>query len=164
MGTSPTPDTEGSRNVTSAYVEWQVPLVLPEQEIPLMQALNTQIAARYERFSDIEDDVLKPKVAIAWEVTDWLHLRAGYAEGFRAPNLEQINATEIRRAEENLTDLYLCALNQGCHVYRGGESECVRRLSLQRRRHSSRRRQAEAGGQRDRSAMALRWSRSIDSR
>lgn len=113
MGTSPTPDTEGSRNVTSAYVEWQVPLVLPEQEIPFMQALDTQIAARYERFSDIEDDVLKPKVAIAWEVKDWLHLRAGYAEGFRAPNLEQINATEIRRVEENLTDLYLCALNQG---------------------------------------------------
>ncbi len=37
MGTSPTPDTEGSRNVASAYVEWQVPLVVPEQGIPLVQ-------------------------------------------------------------------------------------------------------------------------------
>ena len=113
MGTSPTPDTDGSRNVTSVYMEWQAPIILPEQEIPLVQAINTQIAARYERFSDIEDDVLKPKVAVAWEVTDWLQFRGGYAEGFRAPNLEQINATEIRRVEENLTDLYLCALDQG---------------------------------------------------
>ena len=112
MGTSPTPDTDGSRNVASAYLELQVPLVVPEQDIPLVRAVNTQLAARYEHFSDIQDDVLKPKVAVAWEVTDWLQFRAGYAEGFRAPNLEQINATEIRRVEENLTDLYLCALNQ----------------------------------------------------
>lgn len=113
MGTSPTPDTEGSRNVTSAYVELQVPLITAEQGIPLLHAVNTQLAARYERFSDIEDDVLKPKVALAWEVTDWLQFRAGYSQGFRAPNLEQINATEIRRVEENLTDLYSCALSQG---------------------------------------------------
>jgi outer membrane receptor protein involved in Fe transport len=113
MNTSPTPDTEGSRNVTSAYVEWQVPLVVPEQGIPLVRAVNTQLAARYERFSDIEEDVTKPKAALTWEVTDWLRFRGGYSEGFRAPNLEQINATEIRRVEENLTDLYLCALNQG---------------------------------------------------
>lgn len=113
MGTSPTPDTDGSRNVTSAYVELQVPLITPEQDIPLVRSVGTQLAARYERFSDIEEDVLKPKLALAWEVTDWLQFRAGYSEGFRAPNLEQINATEIRRVEENLTDLYLCALSQG---------------------------------------------------
>jgi outer membrane receptor protein involved in Fe transport len=91
----------------------QVPLILPEQDIPLVRAISTQIAARYERFSDIEDDVLKPKLALSWEVSDWLLFRAGYSEGFRAPNLEQINATEIRRVEENLTDLYSCALAQG---------------------------------------------------
>jgi iron complex outermembrane receptor protein len=113
MGTSPTPDTEGSRNVTSAYMEVQVPLITPAQGIPLVRSIGVQLAARYERFSDIEEDVLKPKFALGWEVTDWLQFRAGYSEGFRAPNLEQINASEIRRVEENLTDLYLCALSQG---------------------------------------------------
>ncbi|MGH8176674.1 MAG: TonB-dependent receptor [Steroidobacter sp.] len=113
MNTSPTPDSEGSRNVTSAYMELQVPLITEERGIPLVRRIDTQLAARYERFSDIDEDVLKPKLSMGWEVTRWLQLRGTYAEGFRAPNLEQVNATEIRRVEENLVDLYQCALAQG---------------------------------------------------
>lgn len=93
-GSSPTPDAEGSRNVISAYAELAVPLLV---DLPMIQRLDMQLAARYEDFSDV-GDVLKPKVALSWMATDWLQLRASYAEGFRAPGLPQVVAQDIARS------------------------------------------------------------------
>lgn len=93
---SPNPDTEGSRTVASAYVELALPLVSPEMDVPLVHRLDMQLAGRYERYSDF-GSVAKPKVALAWDVVDGLRLRGSYSEGFRAPNLEQTNATEYAR-------------------------------------------------------------------
>lgn len=93
---SPNPDTRGSRNVGSAYVEFAVPLVSPEMEIPLVRRLDAQLAGRYEHYSDF-GSVAKPKIALAWDVVDGVRLRGSYSEGFRAPNLEQTNATEYAR-------------------------------------------------------------------
>lgn len=95
-GVSPTPDNSGSRNVASAYVEFAVPLVSPEMNVPLMQSLSLQLAGRYEDYSDF-GSVAKPKAAIAWDVIDGLRIRGAYSEGFRAPNLEQVNATLVTR-------------------------------------------------------------------
>lgn len=96
FGVSPTPDNSGSRNVASAYVEFAVPLVSPEMNIPLMQSLRLQLAGRYEDYSDF-GSVAKPKVAVAWDVIDGFRIRGAYSEGFRAPNLEQVNATLVTR-------------------------------------------------------------------
>lgn len=93
---SPNPDTSGSRNVGSAYVEFAVPLVAPEMNIPLVQSINVQLAGRYEHYSDF-GSVAKPKVAVAWDVIDDLRVRGSYSQGFRAPNLEQTNATQYAR-------------------------------------------------------------------
>ena len=112
VNTSPTPDFSGSRQVFSMYSELQIPLITEDDDIPLVQSVDVQLAARYESFSDIEDEVLKPKVAVSWQVNDWLMFRGSYAEGFRAPNLEQVNATEIRRVLENETDIQAC-IQQG---------------------------------------------------
>jgi iron complex outermembrane receptor protein len=93
---SPNPDTEGSRTVGSAYVEFAVPLVSPEMDVPLVRRLDVQLAGRYEHYSDF-GSVAKPKIAIAWDVLPGLRLRGSYSEGFRAPNLEQTNATQYSR-------------------------------------------------------------------
>lgn len=93
---SPNPDTEGSRTVGSAYVEFAVPLVSPEMSIPLVRSLDVQIAGRFEHYSDF-GSVGSPKVAVAWDVVDGLRFRGSYSEGFRAPNLEQTNATQYAR-------------------------------------------------------------------
>jgi len=93
---SPNPDTEGSREVGSAYVEFALPIVDPGMEIPLMQRLDVQLAGRYEHYSDF-GSVAKPKLAVAWDVVDGLRLRGSYSEGFRAPNLEQTNASQYSR-------------------------------------------------------------------
>lgn len=93
---SPNPDTRGSRNVGSAYVEFAVPLVSEEMGIPLVHRLDMQLAGRYEHYSDF-GSVAKPKVALAWDLVDGVRLRGSYSEGFRAPNLEQTNATQYAR-------------------------------------------------------------------
>jgi outer membrane receptor protein involved in Fe transport len=93
---SPNPDTEGSRTVYSAYAEFALPLVSESMAIPLVHRLDMQLAGRFEDYSDF-GSVAKPKVAIAWDLIDGVRVRASYSEGFRAPNLEQTNATEYAR-------------------------------------------------------------------
>jgi iron complex outermembrane recepter protein len=96
-GVSPTPDTEGSRTVRGAYVEFYVPLISRDWNIPLVRNLDMQIAGRAEHYSDF-GSVSKPKVAIGWEILDGLSMRGSWSQGFRAPNLEQVNATVVTRA------------------------------------------------------------------
>lgn len=93
---SPNPDTSGSREVFSTYIEFAVPLVSPEMNIPLIYQLDMQLAGRYEHYSDF-GSVAKPKIAVAWDVVPGVRVRGSYSEGFRAPNLEQTNATQYAR-------------------------------------------------------------------
>jgi len=93
---SPNPDTKGSRNVFSTYIEFAVPVISPEMNIPLVQRVDLQLAGRYEHYSDF-GSVAKPKIAAAWDVIDGVRVRGSYSQGFRAPNLEQTNATEYGR-------------------------------------------------------------------
>jgi outer membrane receptor protein involved in Fe transport len=97
---SPNPDTKGSRRVASAYVEFAIPVVSPEMNIPLVRAVNLQVAGRYEHYSDF-GSVAKPKVAGSWDLFDGFRVRASYSKGFRAPNLEQTNATQYARLATN---------------------------------------------------------------
>ncbi|RYG20289.1 MAG: TonB-dependent receptor, partial [Caulobacteraceae bacterium] len=93
---SPNPDTKGSREVFSTYLEFAVPLVSPEMNIPLVNRIDVQLAGRYEHYSDF-GSVAKPKIAAAWDIVPGVRVRGSYSEGFRAPNLEQTNATEYGR-------------------------------------------------------------------
>ena len=107
LGSSPSPDTNGSRDVLSAFVEFAVPLISEEMDVPLVHALNVQLAARAESYSDV-GEVLKPKIAAEWALAPQFSIRAAYSEGFRAPNLEQINANGIRRVNGGREDWILC--------------------------------------------------------
>ena len=106
VGTSPSPDTKGKRQVTSAYLELAVPVISPEMGIPLVRNVELQLAGRYEDYSDL-GNVAKPKVAMAWDLVDGVRLRGSWAQGFKAPNLEVINASVITRANTR-TDYVRC--------------------------------------------------------
>lgn len=101
---SPNPDTEGSRTVYSAYAEFALPLISETMAIPFVHRLDMQLAGRFEHYSDF-GSVAKPKVAIAWDLMDGVRLRGSYSEGFRAPNLEQTNATEYARLASGVDHL-----------------------------------------------------------
>ena len=87
VGSSASPDASGSRRVASAYAEFAVPLA---RDLPAIQSMDLQLAARYEDFSDV-GSVAKPKIALSWAFNDWLQFRSAYSKGFRAPNLTQLN-------------------------------------------------------------------------
>ncbi len=106
VGTSPSPDTRGKRTVSAAYVELAVPMISPEMNIPLIHRIELQLAGRFEHYSDV-GSVAKPKIAGAWDLFDGLRVRGSYAEGFKAPNLEQINATLVTRSNTR-TDYIRC--------------------------------------------------------
>lgn len=106
IGTSPSPDTKGRRTVAAAYIEFAVPVISPDMNIPLINNVELQLAGRVENYSDV-GSVAKPKVAAAWDIVRGLRLRGSYAEGFKAPNLEQINATIVTRSNTR-TDYVRC--------------------------------------------------------
>ena len=101
LGSSSTPDSSGDRDVASAYLEFAVPVISPDMDIPLVERIDVQLAARFESYSDV-GSILKPKVAAAWTMFPWLKFRGSYSEGFRAPNLVQINENGLERSNGRL--------------------------------------------------------------
>jgi outer membrane receptor protein involved in Fe transport len=114
LGSSPTPDSEGSRNVFSAYGELAVPLLAG---LPFVERMDMQLAARYERFSDV-GDVLKPKIAMSWQIVPEVKVRAAYSKGFKAPGLPQINAVDVARSNTRSDPVY--GVSQGTLELRNG--------------------------------------------
>lgn len=103
-------DTSGHREVFGAYAEFAVPVISPDMGIPLIRSFDVQLAGRYEHYSDF-GDVAVPKVAAAWDVVRGIRFRGSWAKSFRAPNLEQTNATVVTRANTR-TDWILCEADE----------------------------------------------------
>ncbi|PIE02650.1 MAG: TonB-dependent receptor [Acidobacteria bacterium] len=91
-GSSPTPDSKGSRDIFSAFVECILPIINTDT-----QYMELQLAGRYENYSDV-GDAIKPKIALFYEVTKWLSFRASHSGGFRAPGLPQVTAEGVPRS------------------------------------------------------------------
>jgi outer membrane receptor protein involved in Fe transport len=105
-GTSPTPDSSGSRNVLAAFAEASIPVVSPDMNIPLVDTFDIQLAARYEEYSDFGGSGIKPRIAAAWVPVEGFKLRGAYSQGFRAPNLIVVNeGVDRSNARE---DSYAC--------------------------------------------------------
>ena len=96
QGSSVRPDVSADRDVLSLYAEFLVPIT---------ETLEAQLAARFEDFDDV-GNITRPKLALAWTPTDWLRLRGAYSEGFRAPNLIQLNspATSITTGVDDFAE------------------------------------------------------------
>jgi outer membrane receptor protein involved in Fe transport len=109
MGASPAPDVKADRTVSSAFVEFSVPVISDEMKIPLVQSVDLQLAARGESYSDF-GDVVKPKVAGSWTVVDSFKFRSSWSQSFRAPNLAQFYSAGTQVANTR-TDFAACRLN-----------------------------------------------------
>ena len=93
---SPSPNSFGSRMVTSMFAEMQ---------IPLAENADAQIAIRGEDFDDIGKTVVG-KFALGWQINDKVKFRASTQTSFRAPNLITINEGFIVRSN-TLSDALL---------------------------------------------------------
>lgn len=74
------------RSVASAYVEFLVPVIGPEMEIPAVRSFAINLAGRYDHYSDF-GSTKNPKIAANWEVFRGFKLRGNYARSFVAPAL-----------------------------------------------------------------------------
>lgn len=105
VGTSPTRDSSGDRDIFSAFTEVVVPLVGELNRTNGVHRLDLQVAARFENFSDV-GSIVKPKIALSYYPVPQFLLRASYSEGFRAPNLVQINEGQISRLTRGNEDYW----------------------------------------------------------
>ncbi|MDZ4136552.1 MAG: TonB-dependent receptor, partial [Paracoccaceae bacterium] len=106
-GTSESPDTSGAREVYSAFAEVFVPLVSDDMDIPLISALNLQLAGRMEHFKDIDQTAIVPRVAASWTTIPGITFRGAWSQGFRAPNLVQVNDAGTTRSNTR-DDFVIC--------------------------------------------------------
>lgn len=100
------PDTHGTREVASLYGELSIPAISPDMHVPLIHNLEFQAAGRFESYSDF-GPVAVPKFAGAWDIVKGIRFRASWAKSFRAPNLEQTNASLVTRTNTR-TDYAFC--------------------------------------------------------
>ncbi len=106
-GTSPSPDTNGTRDVYSAHAELFVPLVSPDMDIPLVERFDVQLAGRIERFKDVKATAKVPRIAASWTTFPGVSFRGAWSQGFRAPNLVQVNDAGTTRSNTR-DDLVIC--------------------------------------------------------
>jgi iron complex outermembrane receptor protein len=109
MGASPSPDVKARRTIAAAFIELAVPLISEEMNVPLIQSLDLQLAARDEHYSDF-GNVLKPKIAGVWSVMDQLKFRSSWSQSYRAPNLAQFYSAGTQVANTR-TDWAQCRIN-----------------------------------------------------
>ena len=78
-----------SRDVQSAYLEANIPLISAEAGIPLMQSLTANVSGRLDHYNDF-GNTTNPKIAFDWRVNDDLKLRADWSTSFVAPPEDEI--------------------------------------------------------------------------
>jgi iron complex outermembrane receptor protein len=81
----PSAPKQGSRHVQGAYAEIVA---------PVLKGLEFQVAGRVDHYSDF-GTAFSPKVAIRFEATSGVLLRASAGRGFRAPSLNELFAQQI---------------------------------------------------------------------
>lgn len=81
---------KASRDVKAAFLEAMIPLANPKQGTRWAHALDLDVAARYEKYSDT-DDPLVPKATFRWlPFNDEFAIRGTWGKSFNAPTLYQL--------------------------------------------------------------------------
>ena len=115
VNSSPSPNTNGDRTVTSLFAEMQ---------IPLGQNADAQLAIRSEDFDDIGNSVVG-KFALGWQIRDRFKFRASTSTSFRAPNLVTVNEGFIVRSnslnDPLLESVYGDAVDTGYSIQRAAQ-------------------------------------------
>ncbi|MDF2178853.1 TonB-dependent receptor [Aliiglaciecola sp. CAU 1673] len=76
---------------TGADAERNTYGLFAEFHVPVTEALNLQVAGRYDHYDDFGGD-FNPKLALRYKASEDLILRASWATSFRAPSLSQVGA------------------------------------------------------------------------
>lgn len=99
LGIDSESDTAGSRKISAAYVELN---------LPLAKNLDMTLAARTDRYNDV-GNTLNPKVSMRYQPTRDLLFRGSANTGFRAPTLYEIHQPQaLSFTTDSYNDPLLC--------------------------------------------------------
>ncbi|MBT8069199.1 MAG: TonB-dependent receptor [Gammaproteobacteria bacterium] len=134
INSSPSSDSSGSRNTTSLFVEFAV---------PVFENFDVQAALRYENASDF-DSTTVGKLAFGWRIFEPLLIRGSWSEAFRAPNLITINEELVVRTNtvrnyscQYAVDVWEAGLDPDDPDFDAAEDELVCNGGVQRRASGS---------------------------
>jgi len=82
----PEPDGSGSTEVWAIFAE---------ARLPILPSLELQLAVRHENYDGGIGNTTDPKVALRWQVVDWLGVRGSFGTSFRAPNVAQTAIDQV---------------------------------------------------------------------
>lgn len=82
-------DLDEEVSVKEVYGELLVPLL---SDLPLIQALELELGARYSEYSTGQE-VSTYKILGSWTPVDWVRIRGGYNRAERAPNMSELYST-----------------------------------------------------------------------
>lgn len=80
---------DGSREVTAAFGELQVPLVSSKNAVPLVERLEINVSARVDDYSDF-GSTANPKFGLLWMPAASWKVRSTYSESFTPPPLGRV--------------------------------------------------------------------------
>lgn len=83
------PLSTGSRNVKSAFVELNLPLIGPDNGISFIHSLSIAAAERYDSYSDFGGN-WAPSLGVTLKPVEWIGLRARWNKSFQAPAVVQL--------------------------------------------------------------------------
>jgi len=76
---------------SEADLQQDVYAAFGEVVVPFTDAIQLQLAARYEDYGDEVGSTFNPKASARWQITDWLALRGTVGTTFRGPPLTSLN-------------------------------------------------------------------------
>jgi len=79
-----------SRHISSAFAEVYVPIIGPENTLPLVQSLSLDAAGRFDDYSDF-GGTTNPKLGLTWRLNPDVSIRGSWGSSFRAPSLTDLN-------------------------------------------------------------------------
>ena len=82
----PATTTEGEYELDEVYLELNIPLL---SDVAFAKELTVNVASRYSDYSNF-GDTTNSKFGLTWRPTDNMLVRATYAEGFRAPTIDNL--------------------------------------------------------------------------
>lgn len=77
------------REISALFAEARIPLIGPENAIPLAQRLELTLAGRVEHYDDV-GSTSNPKVGLIWQPSDKVKVRTSWSTSFRAPALTEV--------------------------------------------------------------------------
>ena len=102
--------------------ERKIDAVYSELQVPIVKALDAQLAVRHDRYDDF-GSTTNPKVALRWAPAQNIVFRSSYSKGFHAPDFDALYGGDtVGQFNSDINDPVLCPTGRearGCGIRPG---------------------------------------------